>query len=127
MKITNVPVETIRLNVMNYNKKVTEYIDKATEEQIIILETLRKIVHETIDNVSEEIKWNMPVFNNGKDFAYLRFAKKHITLGFYKIDKLIDPDNLLEGEGNTLKHLKIRSVDDIKPKIISKWLQQITG
>jgi len=111
---------------MNYNNKVTEYISKATEEQIVILETLRKIVHETIENVSEEIKWNMPVFNNGKDFAYLRFAKKHITLGFYKIDKLIDPDNLLEGEGNTLKHIKLRSVDDIKPKIISKWLQQIT-
>jgi hypothetical protein len=112
---------------MNYNKKVTEYIYKASEEQIIILETLRKIVHDTIDNVSEEIKWNIPVFNNGKDFAYLRFSKKHITLGFYKIDKLIDPDNLLEGEGNTLKHLKIRSVNDIKPKIISEWLQQITG
>jgi hypothetical protein len=112
---------------MNYNKKVTEYINKASEDQIIILETLRKIVHNTIDNVSEEIKWNIPVFNNGKDFAYLRFAKKHITLGFYKIDKLIDPDNLLEGEGNTLKHLKIRSVNDIKPKIISEWLQQITG
>jgi hypothetical protein len=110
---------------MNYNKKVTEYINKATEEQTIILETLRKIVHETIDNVSEEIKWNMPVFNNGKDFAYLRFAKMHITLGFYKIDKIIDPDNLLEGEGNTLKHIKIRSIDDIKPKIISEWLQQI--
>jgi hypothetical protein len=112
---------------MKVNQKVTNYIEGATEEQIVILETLRKIVHETIENVSEEIKWNMPVFNNGKDFAYLRFAKKHLTLGFYNIDKLIDPDNLLEGEGNTLKHLKIRSVNDIKPKMISEWLQQITG
>lgn len=111
---------------MNINSKVTEYIDKATAEQIVILETLRKIVHETIDNVSEEIKWNMPVFNNGKDFAYLRFAKKHITLGFYNIDKIKDPDILLEGEGNTLKHIKIKSADDIKPKIISEWLKQIT-
>jgi hypothetical protein len=111
---------------MNYNKKVTEYIDNATDEQIAILESLRKLVHETVDKVTEEIKWNMPVFNNGKDFAYLRFAKKHITLGFYNIDKLIDPDNLLEGEGNTLKHIKIKSADDIKPKIIKEWLTQIT-
>jgi hypothetical protein len=112
---------------MNYNKKVTEYIDKATAEQILILETLRKLVHETIGNVSEEIKWGFPVFAQLKDFAYLRFSKKHITLGFYNINKIKDPDNLLEGEGNTLKHIKIKSADDINPKIISEWLQQITS
>ena len=111
---------------MNYNKKVTEYIDNATEEQIVILETLRKLIHETVKDVSEEIKWNMPVFAKIKDFAYLRFAKKHITLGFYNIDKIKDPDNLLEGEGNTLKHIKIKKSDDIKAKIISQWLKQIT-
>ncbi len=111
---------------MNYNKKVTEYIAKAKEEQIIILETLRKLIHETIIDVSEEVKWNMPVFNNGKDFAYLRFAKNHITLGFYNIDKIQDPDNLLEGEGNTLKHIKIKKMDEIRKNVISLWLKQIT-
>lgn len=110
---------------MNYNQKVTDYIAKASDEQIAILEELRKIIHESVESVTEEIKWNMPVFNNGKDFAYLRFAKKHITLGFYNIDKIEDPDNLLEGEGNTLKHIKIKGLDEIKPKIIAKWLKQI--
>lgn len=112
---------------MNYNKKVTEYIHDAPEEQIVILEQLRKLLHETVDNVSEQIKWGFPVFALTKDFAYLRFAKKHVTLGFYNIDKIKDPDNLLEGEGNTLKHIKIKRVNDIKPQIISEWLIQITG
>ncbi len=111
---------------MNYNKKVTEYIDNATEDQIVILEAIRKLIHATVEDVSEEIKWKFPVFAKGKDFAYLRFAKNHITLGFYNIDKIKDPDNLLEGEGNTLKHIKIKKSDDIKSKIISQWLKQIT-
>ncbi len=111
---------------MNYNKNITEYINNATEEQIETLENLRKLIHETVDNVSEEIKWKMPVFSKGKDFAYLRFSKKHITLGFYNIDKIKDPDNLLEGEGNTLKHIKIKKKSEIKPKIVSQWLKQIT-
>ena len=111
---------------MNYNQKVTDYIDKASEEQIAILEELRKLVHESVENVTEEIKWNMPVFGKTKDFAYLRFAKKHITLGFYHIDKLIDPDNLLEGEGNTLKHIKISKLDNKQKQQIKKWLKQIT-
>lgn len=112
---------------MNINKKVSDYFNNATEEQIAVLNELRKLIHDTVDNVSEEIKWNMPVFNNGKDFAYLRFAKKHITLGFYNIDKIKDTDNLLEGDGNTLKHIKIKKADDIKPKVIAEWLKQITS
>ena len=112
---------------MNINQKVSDYFNNATEEQIAILNVLRKLIHDTVANVSEEIKWNMPVFNNGKDFAYLRFAKKHITLGFYNIDKIQDPENLLEGEGNTLKHIKINSKDEVKPKIIAEWLKQITS
>jgi len=111
---------------MNYNKKVTDYINGASEEQIVILETLRELIHETIIDVSEEVKWNMPVFNNGKDFAYLRFAKNHITLGFYNIDKIQDPENLLEGEGNTLKHIKIKSKAEIQKEVVSLWLKQIT-
>lgn len=68
----------------------------------------------------------MPVFEKSKDFAYLRFAKKHITLGFYNIDKLKDPENLLQGEGNTLKHIKIIKLDTKIIQQIKKWLKQIT-
>jgi hypothetical protein len=112
---------------MNYNPKVSDYISNATAEQIVILEVLRKLIHETVDNVSEEIKWGFPVFAQSKDFAYFRFSQKHITLGFYHLDKIQDPDNLLEGEGNTLRHIKIKKVDDIQTQIISTWLVQITS
>ncbi len=111
---------------MNLNQKVTDYIDNATEEQIVILEALRKLIHETVENVSEEIKWGFPVFASTKDFAYLRSAKKHVTLGFYNIDKIQDPGNLLEGDGNTLKHIKIKSMAEIRKEVISLWLKQIT-
>lgn len=56
---------------MNLNNKVSEYINKASEEQVIILETIRNLVHKTVENVSEEIKWGFPVFAQGKDFAYM--------------------------------------------------------
>lgn len=111
---------------MNYNQKVTDYILKASADQIEILQELRKIIHESVENISEEIKWNMPVYSQTKNFAYLRFSKKHITLGFYHIDKLIDPDNLLEGEGNTLKHIKITKLDSKLKQQIKKWLKQVT-
>lgn len=112
---------------MKLNSKVTSYIASAPEEQIVILDTLRKLIHETVGGVSEEIKWGFPVFATTKDFAYLRSAKKHITMGFYNIDKIQDPRNLLEGEGSTLKHIKIKSLGEINRSVISKWLHQITN
>ena len=111
---------------MTHNQEVTTYITKTSEEQQVVLLSVRKLIHE-LGGVSEAIKWKFPVFaKEGRDFAYLRFAKEHITLGFYNIDKIKDPDNLLQGEGNTLKHIKIKSIDEINAPVIREWLHQIT-
>lgn len=110
---------------MDYNKKVTEYIDNAQEGQIETLEKLRELIHNSVSGVTEEIKWGFPVFAKTKDFTYLRYAKKYITLGFYNIGKIEDPNNILEGSGNTLKHIKIENKTDFDEKLISKWLKAI--
>lgn len=110
---------------MNKNQKVTDFVNKASPDQVEILETLRNLIHNSVSGVSEEIKWNMPVFAKTKDFAYFRFSKKHITLGFYNIDKIKDPDNLLEGTGSTLKHVKINTIDDIKEELLMGWFRSI--
>jgi hypothetical protein len=112
---------------MNFNQNVTKYFGNAPNEQIIILEILRKLIHETVQDVSEEIKWGFAVFTKEKDFAYLRFSKKHITLGFYNISKIKDPNNLLEGVGNTLKHIKIKNKEAIDTIVLAEWLKQITN
>ena len=58
---------------MEYNKKVTEYISNAQDWQIETLEVLRKIIHKSVSDITEEIKWGFPVFAKTKDFTYLRF------------------------------------------------------
>ncbi len=106
---------------------ILDYINKATEEQIIVLEALRELVHESVEDVKEDIKWGFVVFNKTTNFAYLRFSKKHITLGFYNIDNIKDPDNLLEGSGNTLKHIKIFELNEKLKQTIKGWLIQVTN
>lgn len=112
---------------MNYNQKVTDYIDQAAEEQIEILELLRKLIHESVTGISEEIKWGFPVFAKTKDFAYFRYSKNHVTLGFYNIDKIDGPDKLLEGSGTTLKHLKFKEVEEIDEKLLGTWLKAVAN
>ena len=110
---------------MNFNQKVSDYIANAQPKQMLILETLRQLVHESQEGVTEDIKWRMPVFSNGKNFTYLQLTKNHISLGFYQIDKLQDPKNLLEGEGNALRHIKIKELPPSLVQQIKKWLDQI--
>lgn len=84
---------------MSLNPKVTEYILNSMEEQRVILTELRQLIHSTVSNVSEEIKWGVPVFGCPKDFAFIRATKHYVSIGFNNVEKLIDPNNLLEGEG----------------------------
>lgn len=112
---------------MKYTKEVPEYINSASEKQIPILEELRKIVNDTVENATEAIKWKMPVFTWQKNFAYMQFTKDYVYFGLTNnIEKLKDPDQLLEGEGKTMKHVKIIELDDKLELQIKKWLKQIT-
>lgn len=108
---------------MELNQNVTAYINAASSEQIEILEHLRQLIHNNIDHVTEEIKWGIPVFIKNKVFTYLRATKKHIALGFYNIDRIDDPNEILEGEGKTMRHIKVKSIEDINEKLIIEWLQ----
>lgn len=111
---------------MLYTKEVTEYISSAKEDQQPILEELRQLVGETVENTTEAIKWRMPVFTRGNNFAYMRHTKNHVTFGFtIHIDRLHDPKQLLEGEGKTTKHVKIEELDDKMKQQIVQWLLEI--
>lgn len=108
---------------MKQSEKVTEYINKNSIEQILILETLRQLIHEAIPDTTENLKWGIPVFSKTKVFTYLRCSKNHIALGIYNIDRINDKDGLLEGTGKTMKHLKFKSVEEVNSELISKWLR----
>jgi len=105
------------------NPQVSEYINAAPEAQKQIMEQLRKLIHKAIPNVKEEFKWSRPVFNAGKDFAYFKTTKIALTLGFSDYKKLHDPENLLEGTGKNLRHLKIKKPEDINQELLIEWFK----
>jgi hypothetical protein len=109
---------------MQFNSQVSEYITQAPREQKNIMETIRSLVHETIAGTTEEFKWSRPVFSAGKDFAYLKTAKAYVTLGFFAFEKLSDPDQLLEGTGKDMRHIKIKKADQINRDLLVQWFRQ---
>lgn len=109
------------------NEEITEYINNAPKVQKEIMEQIRLLIHQHVENVTEEYKWSRPVFSLKKDFAYLQANKSHVNLGFYKaFEKLHDPEGLLEGTGKTMRHIKLRGVSDINSKLLGEWFSIVT-
>ncbi|GAB3201893.1 hypothetical protein ABID22_001320 [Pontibacter aydingkolensis] len=102
------------------NPQVTDYIENAGKQKEI-MEALRQLIHETVTNVTEDFKWSRPVFKAAKDFAYLKSAKAYVTLGFFNFQKLNDEQNLLEGTGKDMRHIKLKSVADIDNALLTEW------
>jgi len=110
------------------NNQVTEYIQNSPAEQKEIMETVRALIHQTVPNVSEEFKWSRPIFKTTKDFAYLQANKNYVTVGFTKdIEKLSDPDKLLEGTGKTMRHIKLKRVSDLDSELLKEWFKVVTA
>ena len=105
------------------NQQVSDYIDKAPEQQKQIMEAIRRLIQESVPHVKEEFKWSRPVFRAEKDFAYLKTAKAYVTVGFFNYKKLDDKNNLLEGTSNDMRHIKLKTVDAIDSKLLKKWFQ----
>ena len=104
------------------NPKVTEYITNAGNRQEI-LQSIRQLIHETVPHVTEEFKWGRPIFRTNKDFAYLKSAKAYVTLGFFSFQKLYDLDNLLEGTGKDMRHIKLKTINDINRSLLTEWFK----
>ena len=47
-------------------------------------------------------------------FCYIAPFKRHLNLGFFYGARLPDPENLLEGKGKDLRHIKIRRLEDLQ-------------
>ena len=94
-----------------------------TEVREIAEEVLRTVIN-AAPKARASIKWAQPVFDYDGPFAFLRGAQKHVTLGFWRGLELTDPRGLLEGAGEKMAHIKVRSVADLPRDQIVRWVKE---
>lgn len=109
------------------NNEVTKYIKEAPKEQEEIMAKIRELIHAKVPDVIEEFKWSRPIFKQQKDFAYLVANKKHVNFGFSQFEKIKNPTEKLEGTGKTMRHVKLRSLNDIDEQLFGEWLEDMVS
>ena len=92
---------------MDVSDKITEKIEKYGDWRSDMLRELRRLINETAPELSEDFKWNVPVWiHNGLVCAISGF-KDHVKINFFKGAYLPDPDNLFNSGLDSKEHRSI--------------------
>jgi hypothetical protein len=109
---------------MKLDPQVDQYILNAGGVHAEILTRLRALIFRVVPKAVESFKWSRPVYGLGKDFCYLQKNKNYVSLGFMNLTKIEDPEQLLEGTGKTMRHLKFSSPEEIDEAYLSVMIEQ---
>ena len=105
-------------------KTVDSYIAGLKDWQAEIVSEVRKIILKAAPEADESIKWAQPVYEINGPFAYVKAFKNSVNFGFWRGVDIIDPDGLLQGSGEKMRHFKLTSLDDINGPVFSDYVQQ---
>jgi len=90
-----------------------------------VLDALRALVEEAAPDATASTKWGMPFYAiEGETVCALAGFKAHVNLILPGAPgTFADPEGLLEGEGKTGQHLKLRAVDELPREAVRGWLR----
>ncbi|WP_322757883.1 DUF1801 domain-containing protein [Synechococcus sp. CBW1107] len=96
-----------------------------TEKEEAIISRLANSALDLSRDIREDVKWNALCYFKG-DCAFVGIMpyKKYISVIFDRGVELDDTDNVLEGKGHTMRHIKIRCLEDLKEKNIGSYIAQ---
>ncbi len=109
---------------MKKGESVGAWIDRQESPQRAILRELRGMIGETAPELEEKVKWSAPWYEGSDNVAYLACQPKYVTFGFCKGAELRDADGSLEGTGKSMRHVKVRSLDDELRKRLRMLLEE---
>ena len=103
-------------------------VHNSPEAQDLALK-LRRLVRRVLPKAKEKIwpGWGVADYYrsepSGRGFLVIGPQKKYVNLYFVDGVDLPDPAGLLEGTGKRMRHVKIRSSDDLKQKALEKLIR----
>ena len=90
-----------------------------------LIRALRVFVRKTAPKLAESVKWGNGCWVKGKvPIAYVYSAPDHVQFGFVRGSSLDDPKKLLQGNGQYVRHVKVRKLEDIDRKAFTAFLRE---
>jgi hypothetical protein len=118
-------VGNVAVGMSELNEKATEYIASLPSPQREICQSLRELILENFPQIREEFKHNYPAYYyEGKRICSTGGFKRHANLELDYGAHLDDPQGRVVGVGKNIRHIKIRSLEEVDRDYFSDLLQQ---
>ena len=102
-----------------------DYVADQPAKNRSIIRALRRFVKRVEPGLEESVKWGNGCWVKGKvPVSYVYSAPDHVQFGFVRGSALKDPKKLLEGNGQYVRHVKVREPADIDEAALKAWLKQ---
>jgi hypothetical protein len=106
-------------------KTIDEYIESLGGDwRAATVDELRRVVDAAAPDAKASIKWAQPVWELDGPFAYVKAFGRSVNIGFWRGVQLDDPDAILEGEGDRMKHLTLHDGDTIPSDALAGFVRQ---
>ena len=103
---------------------INDYVNKAGKFEGVT-RAVRALVKTAVKGSEEYVNpWKIPSFDSNGPLCCFMAGKEHVTFAFMRGAALPDPENLLEGTGKGVRHVKLRSVADVKKPGVKKLVVQ---
>ena len=102
-----------------------DYLADQSPKNKSIIRALRKFVKRVEPELEESVKWgNGCCVKDNAPVSYVYSAPDYVQFGFFRGSALKDPKRLLEGNGQYVRHIKVRKTSDIDEKEFKALLRQ---
>ena len=109
--------------------KLSEVFGIASKETLPILKKAHKLFLEIhpeaviVPRLGEKsISYGLGPKKNSEAYCYLIAYKTHVNLGFFHGSRL-GADDLLEGTGPLMRHLKLNSLEDLSKPVVKRLIK----
>ena len=102
-----------------------EYFADQSPKNRSIIWALRRFVKRVAPGLQESVKWGNGCWVMGSvPVAYVYSAPDYVQFGFFRGSGLKDPQRILEGKGQYVRHIKVRKASYINEDAFRMLLRQ---
>ena len=102
-----------------------EYLAAQSPKNRLIIRALRRFVTGVAPTLEESVKWGNGCWvKDDAPVSYVYSAPDYVQFGFFRGAQLKDPHGLLEGEGQYVRHIKLRKPSEIDKATFGSLLQE---
>lgn len=106
-------------------KIIDAYIQRKNPALKQLATDLRRLIKKTLPTSRESVNpWGIPTFDLHGPVAFIMIGKNHITFGFTRGTSLTNQAGLLEGTGKNLRHIKLKTANQLTDKNLQHLLSE---